>query len=141
MSDFGKWLRRTRIKRGMTQAHLAQAVGVTHSYISHLEHGRFLAKKETPASRSATLIDAMAQALGVPTEKARRAAGYGPRELDFSSELNRPMMDMILKLPLDVQDDLKAHVEMLYSRYCGPNAISRHTGISVDTSKTHSEPS
>lgn len=119
MTAFAKWLKATRIKRGITQAQLAESVGVTHSYISHLEHGHFLAKNASPARRSGALIDAMAQALGVPFEEARRAARYGPREPVPTSVPNPALMNMILKLPLHVQEDLKAQVETLYLRYCG----------------------
>ena len=76
MKPFGKWLKETRIKRGVTQALLAQSIGVTGSYISHLEHGDFLTKAGTPCRPAVALVDAMAQALGVPCEKARLAATY-----------------------------------------------------------------
>jgi transcriptional regulator with XRE-family HTH domain len=78
MRRFAKWLRETRINRGMTQAQLAQSIGVTHSDISHLEHGDFLTKEGTPARPAIALIDAMAQALGVSCDEARRAAAYAP---------------------------------------------------------------
>ena len=78
MKRFGKWLKETRIKRGMTQAILAQSVGVTGSYISHLEHGDFLTKRGIPCRPAVALVDAMAQALGVPCEEARLAATYAP---------------------------------------------------------------
>jgi transcriptional regulator with XRE-family HTH domain len=76
MKHFGKWLKETRIKRGMTQASLAQSIGVTGSYISHLEHGDFLTKRGIPCRPAVALVDAMAQALGVPCEEARLAAAY-----------------------------------------------------------------
>ena len=76
MRRFGKWLKETRIKRGMTQARLAQSIGVTDSYISHLEHGDFLTKAGIPCRPAVALVDAMAQALGVPCEEARLAATY-----------------------------------------------------------------
>jgi transcriptional regulator with XRE-family HTH domain len=80
VTGFAKWLKETRINRGMTQAQLAQSIGVTHSYISHLEHGDFLTKEGTPARPATALIDAMAEALGVSCEDARRAASYAPRD-------------------------------------------------------------
>jgi transcriptional regulator with XRE-family HTH domain len=76
MKRFGKWLRQTRIKRGMTQACLAQAIGVTDSYISHLEHGDFLSKDGSPSRPTVALVDAMAKALDVSCEEARFAATY-----------------------------------------------------------------
>ena len=78
MKRFGKWLKQTRIKRGMTQASLAQSVGVTGSYISHLEHGDFLTREGTPSRPAVEIIDAMAQALSVSCEEARLAAAYAP---------------------------------------------------------------
>jgi transcriptional regulator with XRE-family HTH domain len=78
MRRFGKWLKETRIKRGMTQSHLAQSIGVTDSYISHLEHGDFLTKAGIPCRPAVALVDAMAQALDVPCEEARLAATYAP---------------------------------------------------------------
>lgn len=79
MRGFAKWLKETRIGCGLTQAELAQSIGVTGSYISHLEHGDFLTKEGTPARPTTALIDAMAQALGVTSEVARRAAEYAPK--------------------------------------------------------------
>ncbi len=80
MKGFAKWLREIRTSRGMTQAQLAQSIGVTHSYISHLEHGDFLTKERTPARPAIALIDGIAQALGVSSEEARSAARYAPRD-------------------------------------------------------------
>ena len=69
MTDFGKWLREKRVKRGMTQARLAESVGVTYSYISHLERGDFLTKAGTPGRPATTLIDAIAETLGASREE------------------------------------------------------------------------
>jgi transcriptional regulator with XRE-family HTH domain len=76
MRRFGKWLRETRIKRGMTQAHLAQSSGVTGSYISHLEHGDFPTREGSPSRPAVAIVDAIADALGVSREEARLAATY-----------------------------------------------------------------
>ena len=78
MKGFGKWLRETRIRRGMTQALLARSIGVTDSYISHLERGDFLTKAGKPCRPAVPLVDAMAQALGVSCEEARLVATYAP---------------------------------------------------------------
>lgn len=40
MSDVAAILRSTRLARGMSQDDLAKAVGITKSYLSHIEHGR-----------------------------------------------------------------------------------------------------
>lgn len=38
-SDMGARIRKLRLKRGMTQEELAQVVGVTFSFIGHIERG------------------------------------------------------------------------------------------------------
>lgn len=40
MSDVAAILRSTRLARGMSQDDLAKAVGISKSYLSHIEHGR-----------------------------------------------------------------------------------------------------
>ncbi|MEQ8402369.1 MAG: helix-turn-helix domain-containing protein [Roseitalea porphyridii] len=40
MTPFGERLRELRAERGMTQKHMAKAIGVSPAYLSALEHGK-----------------------------------------------------------------------------------------------------
>ncbi len=59
--NFGDRLRELRHELGLTQAQLAERIGVSHVYISALERGA------KPAPRLATVI-ALARCLGVPED-------------------------------------------------------------------------
>ena len=107
MTAFAKWLKATRIKRGVTQAQLAKSVGVTHSYISHLEHGHFC-QEVPPDRRSAAQSMRWPMYLDCP-RRGPRAAGRHPEPFP-PHRLTPVLMDMI-STPLHVQEDLKAHLK------------------------------
>lgn len=72
MMRFGEYLRTLRLRMGLTQAELADKIGVSNTYISALESSR------KPAPPRA-IVTALAQALKVP-EKSLWKVAYAERE-------------------------------------------------------------
>ena len=60
MINIGKTIKRFRIETGMTQRHVARAVGVTPSYLSTIESGR---REPRPQ-----LLTCICEAMGIPEE-------------------------------------------------------------------------
>lgn len=77
---FGQRLVRWRKAAGLTQGELAGRVGMTPTYISHLEREvdpTGIGEKPRPMIE---VVDAIAKALSVPLAEVRCAAGYDPPE-------------------------------------------------------------
>jgi transcriptional regulator with XRE-family HTH domain len=75
LQDLARVIGETRGVKGMSMRKLAEASGLTHSFIAKLEAGRF--RSVSPAS-----LDAIARALGLPREDLFALAGYSlPSEL------------------------------------------------------------
>lgn len=115
--NFGEWLREARLNTGMSQEALAHNIGVTGAYISLLEIGKDLTKQGSPTRPSLHLVDAIAWTLGVSVEEARLAAGYAPPQTVSSALQKLSLMEMFLRLPVHVQEDLSAQIEVLYMKY------------------------
>lgn len=80
---FGDWLRRSRKAVGITQKTLAERVSsrgasVTLGYISNLERNYYPPKSGETNRPRMQIVDALADALEVPRDEARLAAGYAP---------------------------------------------------------------
>lgn len=71
---FGAYLRRNRIRAGLTQRQLGNIAGIDHTYISKMENDA------APPPAIATL-DALADAVGVPVADMCAAAGRIDRDL------------------------------------------------------------
>ncbi len=78
MSNFGKTLKGIRKERGMSQRSLAPAVGVSHTYLSHLESGR-----QEP---SVDFVYRMARHLDLDAFELCASAGKVPLELTLALE-------------------------------------------------------
>lgn len=141
---FGKWLRQTRLKSGTSQETLAHSIGVTAAYVSLLEGEKVLTKQGSPVRLSLHLVDAIAWTLGTSYEEARLAAGFAPPETVPSALHKLSLLDMFLRLPVDVQEDFKTQVEALYFKYCGRKIIAspleRETRRRLVTSDTQNDP-
>lgn len=75
-SEFGERVRALRTKRGVSQSDLATAVGVSNSYLSHIEAGRRVA--------SPALIEQLANALSVTVEQLHEGTpSTASEELDL----------------------------------------------------------
>lgn len=77
---FGQRLARWREAAGLTQGELAGRVGVTPTYIGHLERADGPHGAGTTRRPVIEVVDAIAGALDVPLAEARCAAGYDPPE-------------------------------------------------------------
>lgn len=89
MSDtFGERLARWREAAGLNQEELARRVGVTATYIGYLEREvdpTGIGERMRPMIE---VVDAIAEALGVPLAEVRCAAGYEPpRDSPVSCEV------------------------------------------------------
>ena len=75
---FGQYLTRRREAARLTQAELAGRVGVTPTYIGYLERGSDPAGIGEEMRPRLEVVDAVAEALGVPVAEVRCVAGYDP---------------------------------------------------------------
>ena len=69
LTDLARVISETRDSKGMSMRKLAEAAGLTHSFIAKLEAGRF--RSVSPAS-----LDAIAAALDLPRVDLFALAGY-----------------------------------------------------------------
>lgn len=113
MTPFGQRVRSLRTQRGVTLAHMAEALGVTPAYLSALEHG----KRGRPTF---TLIQGVIHVLGVIWDEAD--------ELVRLADLSHPRVT-VDTAGLDPEATLFAN---RLSREIGnlePDELSRLTGI------------
>jgi transcriptional regulator with XRE-family HTH domain len=75
---FGQRLVRWREAAGLTQGEVARRVGVTPTYIAHLEREAGPAGVGQEMRPMIEVVDAIAEALDVPLAEVRCAAGYDP---------------------------------------------------------------
>ena len=78
VSEFGKWLRKWRKARGLTQKQLAGKSGCVHSLISAYERGVRSDVSGDYMRPETRLVERLATALDRPVEEARALAGYLP---------------------------------------------------------------
>jgi transcriptional regulator with XRE-family HTH domain len=77
---FGQQLAGWRKTAGLTQGEVARRVGVTPTYISHLEREAGPAGSGEKLRPMIEVVDAIAAALDLPPAEVRCAAGYDPPE-------------------------------------------------------------
>ncbi|MCA1612672.1 MAG: helix-turn-helix domain-containing protein [Acidobacteria bacterium] len=82
---FGRRLARWREAAGLTQGEVARRVGVTPTYIGHLEREADQTGGGTKLRPMIEVVDAIAAALDVPLAEVRCAAGYDPPEDSHAS--------------------------------------------------------
>jgi len=73
-SEFGAWLNARISESQIDPTGLAARAGISHGYLSMLRSGQRLRP-------SPDVVDALAGALGAPTDEARHAAGHPPRSI------------------------------------------------------------
>ena len=117
MQGFGKWLRETRHRSGLSQEELAGHCGVTASYISRLEHELDHTRSGAPCLPPVEIVDAMAEALGTGLAEARLAAGYAPPEAEPTSARELRLVTKLRRLPPEVLDIVESEIEALYTKY------------------------
>lgn len=118
--SFGAFLRRWRRSAGLSQPALAKAAGniCTSAYISALERGADKTKGGRPTRPGEDVVEALAKALGVPVNVARKAAGYSAlhSEMDMDDD-SQAMIAILLELPNATRDDLLAIAQALHRRH------------------------
>jgi transcriptional regulator with XRE-family HTH domain len=77
---FGQYLKRRREAAGLTQGELAGRVGVTPTYIGYLERGSDPTGIGEELRPMVEVVNAIAEAIGLPVAEVRCAAGYDPPE-------------------------------------------------------------
>jgi transcriptional regulator with XRE-family HTH domain len=89
MADFGSELRRLRLKQGVGIKRLAQDLGISHTYISHIERGKTLP--------SETLIRKLAAYFNVNAEDLLLAAGKFPQDIEELLDKHPREVVMVLR--------------------------------------------
>lgn len=89
---FGGVVRKLRLDRGLTQAQLATAAGVTSAYVARVE-----TDPQTKPSRS--VIERLADALDVSPAVLMQAGGHVPREVVRACEQSPEEMLWFARLP------------------------------------------
>jgi transcriptional regulator with XRE-family HTH domain len=89
MADFGSELRGLRLKRGVGIKRLAQDLGISHTYISHIERGKTLP--------SETLIRKLAAYFNVNAEDLLLAAGKFPQDIEELLDKHPREVVMVLR--------------------------------------------
>lgn len=112
---FGEWLLRTRKKQGLTQAQLADRIGVSKQYISTLERDAPHGVTEARPTPSAKVVKKIATGLDAPESEALRAAGYYPEESDIDPRQSQ-LLSYFHELSDNERDDALALIETVYRR-------------------------
>lgn len=89
MADLGHELRRLRTEKGLGIKRLARDLGISHSYISHIERG-----KSKPAE---LLIRRLAAYFGVDEENLLLAAGKYPQDIEEILDKHPREVVMVLR--------------------------------------------
>lgn len=110
-TQLGRAIRLAREGRGLSIRKLAEAAGVTHSYVAKLEAGRF-------QSVSPDHLSALARALDAPAEDLYALGGYKlPEALPtFGPYLRSRYRE---ELPEQAIDQLNEYFELLRAKYAG----------------------
>ena len=98
--SFGETIRKLRKERGLTQAELAEVIGVDESYVSKIETGRLT---YTPSEETLRL---MAHALGADVLEVLGLAKKAPQELRelAGSQPARQFLEMVREQQLSNED-------------------------------------
>ncbi|MBI3303447.1 MAG: helix-turn-helix transcriptional regulator [Deltaproteobacteria bacterium] len=89
MAELGRELRRLRTERGVGIKRLAHDLGISHTYISHIERG-----KSKPAE---PLIRRLAAYFGVEEENLLLSAGKFPQDIEEILDKHPREVVMVLR--------------------------------------------
>lgn len=114
-TQLGKAIRAARMDRGLSIRKLAEAAGVTHSYVAKLEAGRF-------QSISPDHLSALARVLDVPPADLYALGGYKlPEALPtFAPYLRTRYRE---ELPEQAIDQLNEYFELLRAKYADSDGL------------------
>jgi transcriptional regulator with XRE-family HTH domain len=117
--DLARVISKTREEKGMSMRKLAEAAGLTHSFIAKLEGGQF-------QSVSLRSLDSLAGALELPREDLFSLAGYNvPKELPTFAPYLRARYGT--ELPDHAMTALNELFEALREKYTGTDEIDDET--------------
>jgi len=108
----GQFIAAKRSELGLTTTELAERAGVSHAYISMLEHGR----RKSP---SPSTLDSLARALGVPVAKLEALIEVNSGEVDRLRVVVRNSRKTMAKVP-----KLVADIEEMLALLDSPSADS-----------------
>lgn len=107
-SLLGVWVRQTRVQQGMSQRELADAAGLSRSYVCDIERGR-------GNEPSLNTLDKLAGALGASRSDLMKASGLIDKALiPRESEEERRMLQLFRDISVDGQDEVMRFVRFLH---------------------------
>lgn len=107
-SLLGVWVRQTRLQQGMSQRELADAAGLSRSYVCDIERGR-------GNEPSLNTLDKLAGALGASRSDLMKASGLIDKALiPRESEEERRMLQLFRDISTDGQDEVMRFVRFLH---------------------------
>jgi transcriptional regulator with XRE-family HTH domain len=106
-TPLGKLLKDARVKAGMSQAQLAETIGISRPYLSQLEHGVYPRPTLAVMSRITEVLDISAENLGAVTGYSIPASLPDFREYVYAK----------YGLPGEAIDRLSDYFEFILERY------------------------
>lgn len=108
-SLLGVWVRQTRTQQGMSQRELADAAGLSRSYVCDIERGR-------GNEPSLNTLDKLAGALGASRSDLMKASGLIDKALvPKESEEERRILQLFRDLSEDGQDQVMRYVRFIHA--------------------------
>lgn len=108
-SVLGTWVRATRTQMGMSQRELADAAGLSRSYVCDIERGR-------GSEPSLNTLDKLAGALGSSRSDLMKASGLIDKALvPKESEEERRMLQLFRDLSNNGQEQVMRYVRFVHS--------------------------
>ncbi len=107
-SLLGIWVRQTRLQQGLSQRELADAAGLSRSYVCDIERGR-------GSEPSLNTLDKLAGALGASRSDLMKASGLIDKALiPKESEEERRMLQLFRDISTDGQGEVMRFVRFLH---------------------------
>ena len=107
-SVLGVWVRRTRQQQGLSQRELADAAGLSRSYVCDIERGR-------GSEPSLNTLDKLAGALGVSRSDLMKASGLIDKALiPKESESERRILQLYRDLSAGGQEQVMRYVRFMH---------------------------
>lgn len=107
-SLLGVWVRQTRLQQGLSQRELADAAGLSRSYVCDIERGR-------GSEPSLNTLDKLAGALGASRSDLMKASGLIDKALiPKESEEERRMLQLFRDISADGQQEVMRFVRFVH---------------------------
>ncbi len=126
LKEFAARLKRLREKRGLSQAELAEMIGVHKSHLLRYEHGQ--------ASPTAERIVALARVLRVTADALLRGDRKGEEPLEFENVRLHEQMRVLDRLPHSDQQTVIDLIDAVIARHEVEHVVDRRRGRTRSTS-------